>query len=240
MKEYIEDLKNGKYNIEDMKFLNMRMLNVWKNDNGYFQIESELSIEDKIAIIDLYKDGVASYMLNIIKKWNDEKGSLPQDSWGNPKTVSKKAWIKKNDIKKIIDNEYSIGNYWLFGSEFKSLSLECPTTEHGYPMKHTGEHIAEQWFYDLCYEFRNKESKWYKEHDHKQIKITKVKELGNSYSTVFNCKLLNDIVWNKDKNVTNEQLDAFIKAYEALEKCITEQTEKLTNIIGNEFMYKQE
>jgi hypothetical protein len=211
-----------------------------KNDDGYFQIESELSIEEKTAIIDLYKDGIASYMLNIINKWNDEKDSLPKDRWGSPKTNSKKAWIKRNDPRKIIDNDYKIGRYWVCGNDIKSLSIECPTTEYGYNMKYSGQHVVNQWFYDLCYEFKKNEAKWFKENDPKQIKITKVKELGNYYRTVFNCKLLNDITYNQSKNVTDEQLDIFISAYEALEKCITEQTSILEEKLGKEVMFANE
>lgn len=240
MENIIKILKEGTYKPESQIFKNMNR-SISFGDYKPFSIENKLSKEEKIEIIDKYSDGLATYMLTIINKWNDEKDSLPKDSWGYPKTISKKAWIKRNDQKKIIDNEYRIGDYWMFGSKFKDLSIQCPTTEYGRNMEHTGQHVVNQWFYDFCYKQLQEEQKWFKEHDSKQIKITQVKNLGDHYGTVFGCKLLNDIVWNNKKtDITDEQLDAFINAYEALKKCITEQTEILTEKLGADAMYKEE
>ena len=244
MKDLIEQLKQGKHNVVDLRFLNMKKRRVFKDRPAFgkmevFEIEKEISFEDKIKIIDIFEDSVATYLLDIITKWNKEKESLPKDNWENPKTVSVKAWIKRNDPKKKINNDYKIGRYWLYGNEFKSLDLECPSTEHGYSLEYTGEHVANQWFHDLCKKFEEKESNWFKENDPKQIKINKVKALGNSYRIGFNCKLLNDIVYNREENVTDEQLDIFIDAYKTLEKCITEQTEKISKALGKELMYSK-
>ena len=244
MKEFIESLKDGKYNVEDLKFLNMEEQKIYKpnpcNTKGLkiFAIENEMTLADKIKVIDIFKDNIATYLLNIINKWDEEKGSLPKDKWDAPKTVSVKAWIKRNDPRGKIDNDYKIGRYHLFGEEFKSLDTKCPSTEYNYSMEYTGENVVNQWFHNLCDEFKMKESDWFKEHDPKQIKITKLKHLGDSYRIGFKCKLLNDIVYNRETNVTDEQLDLLISAYEVLEKCIAEQTGKISKVLGKENMYE--
>lgn len=87
-----------------------------------------------------------------MKKWEKEKDTLPKDQFGKPKTVSKKAWIKRNDKRKIIDIEYQIGSYSLFSNRFSDMTTTCPTTDYGYSQEYTGEHIAHQWFHDLLRE----------------------------------------------------------------------------------------
>jgi len=244
MKNIIESLKEGKHNPENLVFLNMRKHNIYKT-NPYmtdglkvYAIEKELSLEDKIKIVDIFENNIATYMLDIINKWEDEKDSLSKDQWENPKTVSVKAWIKRNDPKKIIDTEFKIGKYYLFERRFESLDIKCPSTEYGYSLEYTGEHVVNQWFHNLCAILYKAELKWFKENDSLQIKINKVKDLGNFYGVVFNCKLLNDIIYNREENVTEEQINIFLSAYEAIEKCVTEQTEVISNTLGEVIMYE--
>lgn len=246
MREFIEVLKEGKFNAEELKFTNMKKQNVYKgrpnSKDGFeiFEIENEITIEEKIIIIDKFRDNVATYLLDIINKWNEEKDSLPQGSYGSPKTISKKAWIKRNDTKNKIDSDYKLGEYYLFGIKFKSLSLECPTTEYGYDLTYTGEHIVNQWFHGLCWDFMKDEQKWFKENDPLQIKINKVAKLGNRHREIFNCKVLNDIVYNRKIDITEKELNLFIDVYETLEKCIEEQTNKILQVLGENAMYKEE
>lgn len=244
MKNIIEMLKEGKHNVEDLTFKNMKMISTFRysasNELKIFEIERELKLEEKIQIIDAFKDNIATYMIELINKWDAEKDSLPQDQWGTPKTNSKKAWIKRNDNKNVIDKEYKIGSYNMFGDKFKTLSIECPTTENGYSLTFSGEHVANQWFHGLCLELKRIEEKWFAENDPLQVKINKVKQLGDNYREVFNCKLLNDIVWNRETDVTDEQLDIFINAYKALEDCVAEQTRRIEQVLGSEIMYKEE
>jgi hypothetical protein len=239
MNNIIELLKNGNYKPENQFFRNMDRFISYGNFKP-FPIESELTNEEKIEIMDKYSNGLVSYMISIINKWNEEKDSLPKDQWDSPKTVSEKAWIKRNDTRKIVDDDYKIGSYHMFGIKFTRLDLICPNTEYGHNMGYTGQNIINQWFYDFCYKQLQEEEKWFKDNDPLQIKIKKVKELGERYRIVFNCKLLNDIVWNKVPKITDKELDAFINAYEELEKCITEQTKKISEALGEEVMYKEE
>ena len=97
--------------VEEMKLMNSK-----KNFNGTYFFEDEVSREDKIAFVDSKQDGILSYLMMIIEKFNQDVDNMPKDQWGNVKTVSLKAWIKKNDTKysrPIIDDHYRYGRYFV-------------------------------------------------------------------------------------------------------------------------------
>lgn len=224
------------YKIEELKFYNMKTSNKYvsgatNRDGKYkiFEIEDQLDKKEKIKFIDEQKEGVASYLLKILATWEMERNTLPKNNWGNEKTVSKKAWIKRNDERKIIDIDYQIGTYYLFGTKFKNMDLICPTTEYSYNMAYTGENVVEQWFHDLCNLLYKEEQKYFQEHDIFQIKLNKLRELGNQYNTVFDSQKLNDIVWNRKDNVTEQKLDEYINAYRKLEQTIKQISDELSN-----------
>jgi len=222
------------YKIEDLRFYNMKTSNKFvanANDTSgkyrIFEIEKQLNKEEKIKFIDNLKDGVTSYLLNILSKWELEKDSLPKDNYGHVKTVSKKAWIKRNDERKIIDIDYKIGSYYLFDTKFKSMNAICPTTEYSHNMAYTGENIVNQWFHDLCNLLYREEQKYFQEDDNFQIKLNKLRGLGNKYSILFNSKELNDIVWNRKEDVSEQKIDEYISAYEKLEQTISQISNEL-------------
>jgi len=223
------------YRMEEMKFLNMSKVPVYKPQPRYssglkvFEIEKEMSLEDKIAFIDEMKNGVASYLLNLFKKWEAEMDSPPKNQYGSPKTTSKRAWIRRNDKRFIIDTEYTIGSYSLFGNNFGEMSTVCPTTKYGFSMEYTGEHIAHQWFHDLCSELYEKEKQHFKQTDPFQIKLQKVRDYGNQYRMCFDSKELNNIIWNRLEDVSEESLDRYIQAYQELEKAIADISNKLNS-----------
>lgn len=214
------------YKVDELKFMNMKKVPIYVSNPRLrgglhiFQIEDQLNEEEKLQFIDLMKGGIGTYLLTVIQKWEDEKDTLPKDNFGHPKTVSKKAWLKRNDPKKLIDNNYKPGNYHLFGTKFNGLSLICPTTDYGYSMEHTKKGIIHQWFHDLCEELMRGEQKFFQENDPKQIKLTKVREYGEKYHIFFDNLDLNDIIWNHKTDISEDSLDKFIKAYEELEKQI--------------------
>lgn len=209
------------YKVENLMFYNMKEVQNWfANGKMVYEIENNLTEEEKIAMIDAMKDGVATYLLSLIKKWESEKETLPQNQFGGVKTVSEKAWIKRNDPRGIIDKEYNLGHYNLFGTSFKTLSMTCPSTHHGYSLTYTGQSVVHQWFHDLCRSLYHEEKKYFEENDPKEIKLKKVKELGERYHVYFDNLVLHDIIWNRKKDVPEEHLDAFINAYEKLEESI--------------------
>lgn len=212
------------YNKKELKFFEMKkrkkfISNSVRRGNklDVYEIEENLSLEEKIAFIDEIEDGLASYLLNILNKWEEEKDSLPKDMYNNPKTVSKKAWIKRNDPRKIIKTEYNIGHFYVFGTEHTGMSIKCSTTGYGYNMLYTGQNIAHQWFHDLCEKLYWEEKKYFESIDSKSIKLKEVRELGNRFGC-FDIESLNDIVWNSKKDVSEAELDIYLNAFEKLER----------------------
>lgn len=225
------------YKKEDLKFYNMKS-NVSYGNTKIYNIENELSFEEKIAFIDEVKNGIASYLYNILTKWEKEKDSLPKDKWENVKTVSKKAWIKKNDPRKIINNIYDYGSYSLFGTKYKLMSTTCPDSEFGKTLPYTGNNVVHQWYHDLCINLQNEEARYLKEIDPFQIKVSKVKDFGERYHILFNNKKINDIVWNNRADITDEELDIVIAAYEKIDNYVNQITKEVNSKIEGE--YKEE
>lgn len=95
------------YNVSDLKYYKEKCDAIAKANGqrfrtcGYtYKDEVKLSEKEKIDFIDnnylLHGNkGGATYMLNLMDKYNAENGSLKKDNWGYPKTNSLKAWLKK-------------------------------------------------------------------------------------------------------------------------------------------------
>lgn len=218
------------YKKEDLKLFNMKRNSILGRKD-IFSIEDELTIDEKIKFIDEVKDNIASYLLNIFTKWENEKDSLPKNKWNLPKVQSFKPWIKRNDDRKMIDTDYEIGSYYLFGTKYTEMSSICPNTENGYAMIYTGDNIVNQWFHDLCIELYNKEEAYFKMTNPIQIKISQVKEYAKKFNIYFDSKKINDIVWNNDVNITEQELDIYLNAYEKIRKYINSITEDVENQI---------
>lgn len=206
------------YKVEEMKFLNMKVreecIQGIYNRRGVvkvFEIEDKLSVEEKIAFIDEVKGGIATYLLDLFDKWEKDYDELKKDSYGNVKTVSKKAWLKRNDTRKKINDSYNIGHYSLFGSEYNKMSVTCPCN-----MLYSEKHIVNQWFHDLCNILYGKEKKYFQEIDPVSIKIKKVKEYAGFLGILDN-KIINDIYYNGKIDVTEEVLDSILEGYGKLE-----------------------
>lgn len=215
------------YKKEELKFLNMDKFNPITGKGKVFSIENELTIDDKIRFIDEVKDGVATYLLNILNKWENEKETLPKDNYGGVKTVSKKAWIKRNDTRKIIDIDFNIGKYYLFGTKYEKMSLICPTSEYGNRFMYTDSNIVNQWFHDLCVKLYQEEKAYFKTVDPIHIKIKEVKDYANRYHIYFDSKKVNDIAWNGDENATESELDIYLEAYKKIETYINDITKEV-------------
>lgn len=206
---------------EEMKLMNMRKEyadNTGRNGDilEIFEIENELTLDEKVAFIDSMKDGVASYLIGLLTKWKEEKDSLSKDVYGEVRTVSKKAWIRKNDSRELLDNYFKYGSYRLFGRQYTDMTLETPTSMYyGSPIEHTGSHVANQWFHDILNELKRREEKYFRDNDTLTIKIKEVKEMA-SMSILFNSMELNDIVWNGKEDISEENLDVYIESYEKL------------------------
>ena len=88
----------------------MRLRNERQHFNKVYDLEYNISREDKIAFVDQMQDGKMSCLLDLIGKYNQDASSLPKDKNGIVKTVSLKAWIRRNDKKNVVDIDYNTGS----------------------------------------------------------------------------------------------------------------------------------
>lgn len=233
------------YNVKELVFFNMPKdekkvygSNGVSKKYSVYEIENKLSVEEKIAFIDEVKDGIASYLLNLFNKFEQEKDSLKKDSIGEIKTVSLKAWIKRNDTKSVIDIRFDIGSYYLFGTKYKMMSTICPKVSTGnYRMLYTNYDVVHQWFHDLCEELYYGEAKYFESVDTYCVKINKIKEYASWLGCLDN-EIANNIYYNGENGVSEEILDVIISKYEKLDsavKSISAELKDETTALGYEY-----
>lgn len=71
----------------------------------------------------LKTDNQLRYFLNLQHKFQANAPALPHGQLGNVKTVSLKAWLRKNDNKRLIDIDCFYGDFLVLG---KSYNIEYP------------------------------------------------------------------------------------------------------------------
>lgn len=203
--------------------------------NGRYKVdvyacENSVSREDKIAFVDSMQDGELSYLLSLIEKFNTEKDSLPQKQalFGETevKTVSLKAWIKKNDTKyscPIIDNDYQYGKYNIIGCE-RNIQNSYKGTYDYY------DDLVNEVFRRQLMKCEAEEQKYFSEHDEYSILKKQFEEKLNQYRTTFGAEIWTGSsgvqVGDSDKRreLTIEELKEFLSKYEQLDELV----EKLT------------
>lgn len=210
------------WKVEEMKVL-----------NGTFGNEQDFSREEKIAFVDSFQDGKLSYLLDLIKKFETDKTNLPKDDWGNVKTVSLKAWIKKNDTKyskPIIDDWYHYGKYSLLSSERYIQN------------NNKGAWDIYNDFVDECFHRQlnqcfQMEKRYFQTHDEYCILKRKLQENSNKYSTTFGVHIafcsngktyINDD--NREREITITELKELLSKYEKLDNLVEKLTQE-THIV---------
>lgn len=224
------------WKVEDMKLLNQKG-GIFLGKEKIYDCEYNVSREDKIAFVDSLQDGKLSYLLELIGKFENDKMNMPKDNWGNVKTVSLKAWIKRNDTKysrPIIDDYYHYGKYYILGMErwIESNSKGCCDTYVD---------LVDELFHRQLKECEKKERKYFLEHD--EYSILKEKFRNKNYNTTFgvNIATCSDgniyIYENKDsfydskyREITIDELKYLLSRYEELDKLVEKITEE-TKII---------
>ena len=194
----------------------------------YFSREEKINFIDKyIALtgrdMNKYKD-CASYMLTLIKKYNEEKDSLKKNSWGGVKENSLKAWLRKNDPQGMVDVNYEPGCYHIAGYKDYYLDVSDTVYDGG------SVSLVDSWFTRLLCELEKKERNYFLDTDPVALGIKKIKEYetkygclgnnrissiaGNGYSYLENSWLK----WTKYTPVDINEVEKILKLYEKLEK----------------------
>ncbi len=216
------------WKVEDMVLLNQEN---YAGEKIYY-CERTTSREDKIAFVDSMQDGKLSYILSLIKKFNIDRASLSKDNYDNIKTVSLKAWIKRNDTKYqflVIDDHYRYGEYRLLGIQ-RNIDSEYKGTYD------THQDLVDEAFHRQLKECEREEKQYFLDHD--EYSILKKRFRDRNYSTTFG---VNIIDWssgricvcnenNKERDITIDELKELLAKYEQLDLLVDKLT-KETNII---------
>lgn len=215
------------WKVEDMVLLN-ETGRIFLGKEKIYSCESTVPREDKIAFVDSLQDGKLSYLLSLIEKFKKERESLPKDKWNNVKTVSLKAWIKKNDTKyarPIIDDYYHYGKFCILGTE------RWITNDYkgGYD---TYDDLVDEVFHRQLKACEKKEHEYFLEHD--EYSILKEKFRNKRYDTTFG---VNISVWssgricvydenNNERDITIDELKYLLSKYEELDELVRKITEE--------------
>lgn len=224
------------YKIKDLQFINTDYEEVRLERKGMikiFSIEKRYSLDEKKKFIDELENGIASYMLELIEKWKNDRDTLPQTMYKKVRVTSLKAWLKRNDKKKCITNDED-GCYTLFGSIYNLDDYDiCPLYKYEINYPYTGENIVHQWFHDLINKLYYKEVDYLRSIDPFEIKLQKVIDYAEQYNIYFENRTLEDIVWNRYRDISEKTLDTFLAAYEQLGDAVNEITVNLNEKIKN-------
>lgn len=220
-----------KWNVEDMVLLNQKG-GFFIGKEKIYNCEREVSREDKIAFVDKMQDNKLSYLLDLLKKFDKEKANLKYDNMGYIKTVSLKAWLKKNDIRNLVDDYYKYG-------EFSLLRVTRNIERHTYKGNYeTYEDLVDELFHRQLKECQREEKQYFLDHDEYNVLKQKVKKKNRQYDTSFGAYLSfcsdgtisvcdeDDI---NEREITIEELKELLDKYEQLDKLVEKLTEE-TNI----------
>lgn len=218
------------WKVEDMILLNQKG-GIFIGTDKIYDCENKTSREDKIAFVDSLQDGKLTYILSLVEKFEKESESMPRNQWGSIKTVSLKAWIKRNDDRKILDDLYKYGNIRFLGGR----NIECISLRGDYD---THKDYVDEVFHRQLKECEKMEYKYFLEHD--EYSILKQKFRDRNYHTTFGvniaecsdgkiyiCKDKDDFYDSEHREITIEELKEILAKFEqvdALVKKITAET----------------
>lgn len=223
------------WKIEDMVLMNEDS----KYEVGrkqFYKVESKVLREDKIAFVDKFQDEKLSYILSLIEKFNKDKEDLPKDKWGCVKTVSLKAWIKRNDTKynrPIIDNNYDYGRFVILSCKRNINGAWDKAARYDYY-----DDLVDELFHRQLEECERKEYAYFLTHDEYSILKAKLKEKIDIYGITFGVHILWDsngkILISDDngnnRDITIDELKYMLSKYKELDNLV-EKITKETNIV---------
>ena len=211
------------WNVEDMALLNQKS-NMFIGREKIYNCESELTREEKIAFVDSMQDEKLSYIISLTEKFNEDKDSLPKDNWGYVKTVSLKAWLRRNDERNLFDKIYNHGSITFLRSK---RYIWCMNVRGSWD---TYSDYIDEIFHRQLIECERKEKKYFLEHD--EYSILKEKFRNRKYNTTFGVHIA---CWSngritvvneddKERDITIDELKELLAKDEELDKFV----EKIT------------
>lgn len=182
--------------------------------------------------MDSFYDGKLSYILELVEKFENEKDKLPKDRWGDVKTVSLKAWLNKNDPRKVVDSKYNHGYVSFFWNVKRNI--QRLNRKGAYDIY---KDYVDEIFHNQLSECERAEKVYFQEHD--EYSILKKKFREKKYSTTFGVHMgwssdgdiyVYDEEHDRRRDVTIEELKYLLEKYEELEELV-EKITKETNIV---------
>lgn len=217
------------WKVEDMKLMNENRL-TFIGKEKIFPCEYDVPREEKISFVDSLQRGKLSYLLGLIDKFAKDSKNMPKDQWGDVKTVSLKAWLKKNDERCIFNNTYYHGSYSILGTDRNIKVI-------GKGSYDTYEDLVDECFHRQLKECERMERKYFDEHDEYTIMRKSVEKNIEKYKTTFGVNiiissfdglLIGDI--DNSRKLSFEELKELNSKYERLENYIEKLTEE-THIV---------
>lgn len=219
------------WKVEDMVLMKQKEeVEVKRRGKFYvYACEKDVSREDKIAFVDSYTEGRLSYILSMIDKFNAEREKMPKDERGEVKTVSLKAWLKRNDTKygvPIFNRDYHYGFFHLFNGQTHLCSrfINMPTAIN---IGEYHEDVVDEAFRKQLIECENEEYKYFLAHDEYSILKQQFKNNRSKYATTFGVMIGvyengRIVVLSKtdERDITIEELKILLEKYKELEDFI--------------------
>ena len=188
------------WKVEDMALLNQKGGTII-NDELIYNCEYKTTREDKIDFVDSMQSGKLSYLLNLAEKFEKEKSDLPVDKYGDIKTVSFKAWIKRNDTRGAVDNStYRRGCINLFmNRKIQNINQKGPYDVYS--------DYIDECFHRQLNNCKREEKAYFLAHDEYSILKQKLRE--QNYHTTFGVNIVfvsngDILIKDKDKDLTRE------------------------------------
>lgn len=215
------------WKVEEMKLMNDRKRNY--DGKVIFSFERDICTEDKIQFVDSMNNGELTYILELSKKFKKDREELPKDSWGNVKTVSLKAWLKRNDTKHKCDTSYHYGEIYFLGCR---RHINYIGEKNYYE---TFDDYVDEIFHIQLERCLEKEKRYFLDHDEYSILKRKFEE--RKHNTTFGVHIKS---WSSGKmcvaddngnerEITIEELKYLLSKYEELDRVVEKITAE-TNI----------
>lgn len=215
-----------KWNVEDMQLMNEKC-NIFIGENKIYNIETELSREEKIEFLDRMNEGKISYILNLADEFQNDKDNLPKNRRGEISDISLKEWLEKNDNRSLVyTGKISIGtinllNYTRYsGRHIQDINIISASDVYC--------DFVDSLFHRQLEICEKQEKKYFREHDNYSILSQKISDNIDKYHTAFGLD-----IWQRsgrlffkdnndycERNLTLDELKVLNKAFNKLSRTV--------------------
>lgn len=217
-----------RWNKEELRFKNIKAEPFGTLRKAFEDFATSVSYQDKFEFLDMGHDYKLTEIKRIVDLYRASRDDLKYDSYGSVKTVSLKAWIKRNDTTHIFDIEYSVGRTKGFypAAYLQDLALVND-------IKGVGDRF-ENWvnnlFVETCYKLRTEEINYFNATDPYEVAKSALRRYSERYSTTFNkhlgfCSDGNIFVYEdsecedvKKHTISINEISEMLEKYQLLEK----------------------